>query len=86
MIAKRFRSFRLIFNISIKADVAPTTPAKGDISIESRQQYGKGLTEQSGLFNLLLDHSWGISLGQKLHNWLETEFWVPVQPLNKKAA
>jgi hypothetical protein len=37
MMVKRFHSFRLIFNVSIGADVAPATPAKGDISIESKR-------------------------------------------------
>jgi outer membrane protein assembly factor BamB len=41
MTAKRCRSFRLIFNISIQADVAPATPAQGNISIESKRGHSQ---------------------------------------------
>jgi hypothetical protein len=37
MTVKRFRSFRLIFNVSIQAHAATATPAKGDISIKSKR-------------------------------------------------
>jgi hypothetical protein len=37
MTGNRFRSFRIIFNVSIQAYAATATPAKGDISIKSKR-------------------------------------------------
>jgi hypothetical protein len=50
MTGNRFRSFRLIFNVSIQAYAATATPAKGDISIKSRQLQLPALrfTQKSG--------------------------------------
>jgi hypothetical protein len=41
MTVKRFRSFRLIFNVSMKAHVVTATPAKGDISIQSKRGHSQ---------------------------------------------